>query len=236
MSLCSWLLSNPTLGPLRLAGWNVLTKVLAARNLAIVNAGNEPERREFYEQLKQTRTKVNMVLRDPETYSIYSAVQQTAKVPGCIAEVGVFQGGSSRLICAAKGDREFHLFDTFAGLPEASEHDPLFQKGGFAGSLDGVKKALQGYSNLHFHQGLFPASAAGLENLRFSFVHLDVDLYQSTKDGLEWFYPKLNRGGMLISHDYPEAKGVVKAFQEFFADKPECLIELNGTQVGFVKI
>jgi O-methyltransferase len=95
---------------------------------------------------------------------------------------------------------------------------------------------LQGYSNMHFHQGLFPSTTAGLDHLRFSFVHLDVDLYQSTKDGLEWFYPKLNRGGMLISHDYPEAKGVVKAFHEFFADKPECLIELNGTQVGFVKI
>ena len=52
----------------------------------------------------------------------------------------------------------------------------------------------------------------------FSFVHLDVDLYQSTKDGLAWFYPRLNRGGILISHDYSNADGVRKAFDEFFAE------------------
>jgi hypothetical protein len=72
--------------------------------------------------------------------------------------------------------------------------------------------------------------------LSFSFVHLDVDLYQSTLSGLEWFYPRLNRGGVLISHDYTIAKGVRKAFDEFFIDKPECLIELSGSQVAFVKL
>jgi hypothetical protein len=41
---------------------------------------------------------------------------------------------------------------------------------------------------------------------------------------------------MLISHDYRDAEGVKRAFSEYFADKPECLVELTGSQVLFVKL
>jgi O-methyltransferase len=127
------------------------------------------------------------------------------------------------------------LFDTFAGLPAASEWDTKFQKGGFASSLDQVRAYLDHFPGVHFHPGLFPQTAEGLEQLTFSFVHLDVDLYQSTVSGLQWFYPRLNPGGILISHDY-DAEGVRKAFDEFLSDKPECILELAGSQVAFVKV
>ena len=88
-----------------------------------------------------------------------------------------------------------------------------------------------------YHRGLFPASTAGFPaDTMFSMVHLDVDIYQSTIDGLTWFYPRILRGGILISHDYVDAEGVRKAFREFFDDKPECLIELTGSQVAVVKL
>jgi O-methyltransferase len=234
--LSRFLLYHPLLNPIRLAAWNGLARVLAARNLAIVSAGNEPELQDFYALLNETRRKVSVVLRDSEAYNVYSATIQTAKIPGPIAEVGVFQGGSARLICAVKGDRDLHLFDTFEGLPAPSQFDPKFKSGSFAASQSQVQSLLSGFCNLHFHKGLFPASAAGMEHLRFSFVHIDVDLYKSTRACLDWFYPRLNHGGLLISHDYREVEGVRKAFQEFFSDKPECLIELSGTQIAFVKI
>ena len=177
-----------------------------------------------------------MVLLDPEAYSVYASALRTAKIPGEIAEVGVYRGGSARLICEVKGDRSLHLFDTFAGLPKCSQWDPDFRTGGFSASFEQVSTYLAPFPGVHFHQGLFPETARGLEQTRFSFVHLDVDLYQSTKDALEWFYPRLNRGGILISHDYANAEGVRKAFDDFFADKQECLIELAGTQVSFAKL
>jgi len=234
-SFRQFLLYNPLLNPIRLTAWNIMTKLLAERNLAIVAAGDEQEKSAFRELLKKVRLQIPMVLRDSEAYSIYSAVIHTAKIPGIIAEVGVYEGGSSWLISEMKGSREFHLFDTFEGLPPATGDDPKFKEGTFKSSLERVQKVLRNYPNLHFHKGLFPKTAVGLEDLRFSFVHIDVDLYQSTKDCLAWFYPRLNPGAMLISHDYQEAEGVKKAFTEFFADKPECLVELSGTQVCFIK-
>ena len=63
---------------------------------------------------------------------------------------------------------------------------------------------------------------------RFALVHLDADLYEPTKAGLEYFYDKLEPGGFLILHDYgsPHWPGVLRAAQEFFANKPEKLIRI----------
>jgi O-methyltransferase len=216
--------------------WNALSKALAARNMAIVPAGLDPRRKDAYEFVGKVRSESQMLLTDSEAYSVYTLARETGKLHGAIAEVGVFRGGSARLICEVKRDRPLHLFDTFAGLPEALEHDSRFRGGSFRSSIDDVKTYLKPFSNVHFHQGYFPDSARGLEHLRFSFVHLDVDLYQSTKSCIEWFYPRMVRGAVMISHDYAVAEGVRKAFDEFFADKPECLIELEGTQVALTKL
>ena len=71
-----------------------------------------------------------------------------------------------------------------------------------------------------FGAELAPVQGMGLEPL-----HLDVDIYDSTLNSLKFFYPRMSRGGCIISHDYPSSEGVKKAFDEFFEDKPEIIIE-----------
>ncbi len=85
---------------------------------------------------------------------------------------------------------------------------------------------------------MFPASAADLPSqLRFKFVHLDLDLYRSTLDGLHFFYPRLVHKGMIIAHDYGNwtAPGVKRAFDEFLAEVQEPLVPLWETQCLLVK-
>ena len=92
---------------------------------------------------------------------------------------------------------------------------------------------------MFIYKGWFPATAGPVEDRRFSLVHLDVDLYQSTLDALDFFYGRLVRGAVLISHDYNSIScpGVSKAFKEFLADKDEAPIEMGGTsQCIFVKL
>ena len=62
------------------------------------------------------------------------------------------------------------------------------------------------------------------------------DTYESTRSCLEFFYPRMNRGGIILSHDYINAAGVRKAFDEFFSDKSEPIIEMSGTQCLIVKL
>lgn len=184
----------------------------------------------------------NAVVQPFEDYfNLYQLVLKTNKVPGAIAELGVYRGGSARLIASLKGDRELHLFDTFAGMPEVNAvADPHHRTGDFAGSwLEEVKRYLGAYDRIFFYQGFFPDSAKELAKtpIRFSLVHLDVDIYESTRAGLEFFYPRTVKGGIIVSHDYRSLRcpGVKKAIDEFFADKPEPVIELWKTQCLVVK-
>jgi hypothetical protein len=213
----------------------MLTSALAAKNMAIGPANNEPERVPVFDLIHRVRGESEMLLLDVEAYNIYSGVKRTRKIPGAIAEVGVFKGGSARLICEIKGDCELHLFDTFEGLADSSSDDQ-FANRQFVSSFDSVRRYLSTFPNVHLHKGLFPATATPIENLRFSFVHLDVDTHNSTCAGLEFFYPRLNPGGLLISHDYMWVEGVRRAFDNFFAAKPEPLLEIGGSQCAFVKL
>lgn len=172
-----------------------------------------------------------------EQYLIYSLAKSIAKMPGTIAEVGVFRGGSAKLICEAKGDKPFYLFDTFEGLPPASEADRgIHRENQYTCRLDDVQGYLSAYPNLSYFKGIFPQSTATTPEQKYCFVHMDVDLYEGTKACLEYFYPRMVPGGIMISHDYSLLAGVEKAFDEFFADKSEQIIDLPTTQAMVVKL
>lgn len=189
--------------------------------------------------IRQTRNQRKWLLTSNEAFVLHSLAAAQSKQPGAIAEVGVFEGGSARMICECKGDVPLHLFDTFAGLPAACEHDATVHRTKpnlYACSIESVQSYLQPFPNVFFHKGHFPQSVTNVPpDERFSFAHFDVDLYESTLGCLNYFYPRMNPGGVILSHDYSILHGVRKAFSEFLDDKPEGLIELPTTQCMFVK-
>jgi hypothetical protein len=196
------------------------------------------ERKEFAGALKKVRSETELLLEDIEAYHIYMAVKSTQKVPGDIAEVGVYKGGSAKIICAAKGSKHLHLFDTFEGLPKVEDVDMVwpFYEGKFATSYQAVKDYLSTEHNVFFYKGIFPDTSGPVRDKSFSLVNLDVDTYESTRRCLEFFYMRMSSGGIIISHDYLTAPGVQKAVDEFFSDKPEPVIETAGSQCFVVKV
>jgi O-methyltransferase len=203
----------------------------------VVISYDDPQRRPVLDQIRKIKRETKMILDDNEAYQISMAVKSTEKVQGDLAEVGVFMGGSAKLICQSNGGKPLHLFDTFEGIPKVEEIDqPAFYEGQFTASMEEVKSYLKDHENIYFYKGCFPATAKPVENRRFSFVHLDVDTYESTLACLQFFYPRLNQGGILLSHDYINHQGVKKAFDEFFEEKPEPIVEMSGTQCLIVKL
>ena len=173
-----------------------------------------------------------------ENYTLYSSLIATKNLQGDIAEVGVYKGGTARLICEVKGKRNLYLFDTFEGLPETNENDLLVQKGWLQDtSLESVKNYLSDFENIHFLKGIFPETAKPISDKKFSFIHLDTNLYQSTLDALDFFWPRMVVGGRIVSHDYNtnSMPGIKKAFSEFFEKEPEKIIEIADTQVMAIK-
>jgi len=211
-------------------------EMLAHKDMALVPLGDLPHRSGAYRLFRDVRERTAMLLTDTEAWGIYASAKRTARVPGDIAELGVFRGGSARLICEVKGDRALHLFDTFAGLPSSGDSDTRFQGGSFASSLDPVRSYLNHFPNVHFHVGLFPASAAGLDDLRSPRPPGRRSLREYA-GGDPMVLSASEPRGILISHDYyGSADGAGKALHEYLADKPECFLELSGTQVAIVKL
>ena len=169
-----------------------------------------------------------------ELYNIHNIVRATGHLKGAIAEVGVYKGGTAKLIALGKGARELHLFDSFEGMIKVSGSTDRHAKGDFADSrIEDVKRYLSGFEGIYFHKGWFPETASPVLEMKISFslVHLDVDLYQSTKDALEFFPPRMVPGGVILSHDYNSVScpGVKKAFDEFSSRTGKTVFELGGT-------
>lgn len=201
------------------------------------SALNGRKDKEIVRVLWQIHKERRSLLSAFEGYLVYAAARAQAGRPGAFAEVGVYRGASAKLICEAKGDKPLHLFDTFEGLPPSCEHDRgIHREQQYACSLESVQEYLRDYKNVHFHKGLFPKSADGVTETSYAFAHFDVDLYEGTRACLEYFYPRMIPGGIMLSHDYGLLAGVEKAFREFFADKPEGIIEQPTTQCMVVKL
>jgi len=171
---------------------------------------------------------------DPIRYATIALAIKTInndKIKGNFAELGVFRGESSNIIHKLAPERIFYLFDTFEGFPiDYLENKKDLNR--FKDTrLDLVKKNLGNLNNIIIRKGIFPETSKGLESEVFSFVSIDADLYVSTLKGLEFFYPRVSRGGYIFIHDYHNPKeskaGVFRAVNEFMKDKPEKLVEIS---------
>jgi len=168
----------------------------------------------------------NTVVDIPRLEALVSFAQETAELGGAIAEIGVYRGGTAYLLCENANGRTVYLFDTFTGLPRVSDYD-LHHEGDFSDtSLQHVLGVLAPFdeSTYGLCPGLFPVETGPIiEGEKFSLVHIDCDIYRSVKDSLEFFYPRMVVGGIIVADDYaePACPGAKKAVDEFLADKPE---------------
>jgi len=208
------------------------------RKRGVVQYYNDSGKDAVFDLIRDIKKEIDFRMSYTEAYQLYKIVGAAEKVKGEIAEVGVYMGGSAKIICEAKGRKPLYLFDTFEGLPEVGKKDSSgqFYKSKFTTPFSEVKKYLSNYPNVYFYKGFFPETADAIKDKKFSLIHLDVDLYGSTLTSLQFFYPRMSKGGVIVSHDYSYVPGVKQAFDEFFQDKPEAIIELVDTQCLVVKL
>ena len=154
-------------------------------------------------------------------------------VPGAAAELGVYRGFFARCINQLLPERKLYLFDSFEGFGEDSCASDSFQAAHRNTAVDKVLSIMPYPEIITVMPGFFPASLAGLEE-RFCLVSLDVDFYQTTLDGLRYFWPRLEKGGYLLLHDWgsPKLPGVAKALADFEAQLGQRLPAVPLCDVG----
>jgi hypothetical protein len=162
-------------------------------------------------------------------YTIYQALKRVVQLPGIadsnMAEVGVYKGGGSYFIAstlAALGCDSIILncFDTFEGhvAQDVRSEDPLQRVSAFNDtSFDSVKSYLSQFPNIRMFKGRIQDTSRELSAMKFSFVHLDMDLYEPTVHALEFFDERLLPGCVFVVDDYGflTCPGVKQAVDEF---------------------
>lgn len=173
-------------------------------------------------------------------YTLNELIKLTQNIEGDTVECGAFQGASSYLICKniKHTQKQHHIFDSFEGLPEPELKDGTWwKKGVFSTSFEIIENNLSTFDNIHYYKGWIPKRFSEVANLQFSFAHIDVDLYQPTKDSVEFFYERLSKGGIFLFDDYGTntCPGAKLAIDEFFQDKLEEVILLSTGQSFVIK-
>lgn len=129
------------------------------------------------------------------------AILKERNVQGNAAEVGVYRGDFARLINNYLPEKKLYLFDTFTGFDDRDEYEAV-DAGRFKNtSVQYVLSRMPYPEQCVVRQGYFPETVGDL-NDKFAFVSLDCDLYKPIRAGLEYFYPRLEKGGYIFVHDF----------------------------------
>jgi O-methyltransferase len=172
----------------------------------------------------------------PRRWMLWQLTKLAHDVEGDTAECGVQTGSSSWLICKGLG-RKHHGFDSFEGLSEPVAKDGTFWKKGNLTISEQVATDNLSEFDVTLYKGWIPDRFPEVADRKFAFVHIDVDIYQPTLDSIEFFYPRLNPGGVLVCDDYgfTNCPGATAAIDEYMADKPEEPVALSSGSCFIVK-
>lgn len=175
-------------------------------------------------------------------YATYNLAKSTLQLSGDMAECGTYNGATAYIMALARQSvekrRRLYLFDSFEGLSAPGPRDGSYWRAGaFAVGEDACRANLSPFEDVHILPGWIPGRFAEVADRRFCFVHVDVDLYQPTKDSIEFFYPRLQPGAMLVCDDYgfETCPGARQAMDEYFRGRPEQIIHLPTGQGVVVK-
>ena len=156
-------------------------------------------------------------------------------VEGSVVECGTWRGGMiAGIACLFHDSRHYCLYDSYEGLPPASEFD-IDRWGQSAGDLQQKKdkslsnnnaadisyaqKAMSmvGVRNVHICKGWFKDTLPKYDFGPIAILRADGDFYESTIDTLENLFDYVAEGGLILFDDYYYWDGCAKALHEFLS-------------------
>jgi len=164
-----------------------------------------PWRDPFYATLFE---KASLRISPERAYALIQAAQSCLELDGDWAELGVYKGSTAYLLAdlleRSGSTKRLFLFDTFCGTPRESDQDNMKREGMYADvSCDSVRAYLSRFEHrLKYVVGLIPETFDALQERRFSFLHIHLNLYRSTRDALESLFPCLSQSGVVVIEDY----------------------------------
>ena len=159
-------------------------------------------------------------------FELWTLIEQASKLSeGSIIEVGTWRGGTGGLLAKSAKlsgikDRVFFC-DTFKGVVKASSEDSVYVGGEHDDTSrelveDLVQNKLK-LDNVEILEGIFPDETGDqIEDLKFRLCHIDVDVYKSSKESVDWIWNRLVPNGIVVYDDYGyhACDGITKHVEE----------------------
>ena len=185
---------------------------------------------------KSKSEKSDNTLKQLRFYSLLRVVENVMKSKNIqnFAECGCWKGHStysiSKILEKNNFKNRFFVFDSFeGGLSDKNSKDinknrynqnikeAKVQKNYFYSNYNEVKDLLKKFEFIKIYKNWIPVDFIKVSTLSFSFVHLDIDLYEPTFESLSFFYPRMTDGGIIVCDDYNSSDfpGATRAVNEF---------------------
>ena len=169
-------------------------------------------------------------------YELWSLLRQVSRVPGEVLEVGVWRGGTGAVLAraAVAAGKTVYLSDTFKGVVKATKKDSSYVNGEHSDtSRPLVEKFLadNGLTNTVILEGIFPDDFPGEGTRSFSFVHIDVDVYESARQIMDNVWPHMPVGGIVVFDDFGFATcdGIARLVSSYIGISDRYVLQnLNG--------
>ncbi len=177
-------------------------------------------------------------------------------VAGTVVECGVFKGASLtrwakfRELLLSGMSQKIIGFDIFGRFPEATLDKDVEQRkqyldaaGDQSISVDQLKAVLNHYNlgeNIELVKGdilkTIPEYVHEHPELKIAMLIVDVDIYEPTKVALEYLYPLVVPGGVVVLDDYAVWEGATRAVDEYFDGEVKFKkFPFNPTPTYFIK-
>lgn len=217
---------------LKYLGYRVICGIYQAADIGRIHPARERALRALRRSVDYLERNMPDALGFDSQRELIEYALAAVAIDGHYLEFGVFTGGTIRFIAHRIGTRNIHGFDSFKGLPEAWSGFNL-SRGAFdlKGRLPRVPK------NVRLHPGYFAESLPTWlrENPgQAAFIHLDCDLYSSTKTVLDLIAPRITGGTVVLFDEYFNyanwEQHQFKAFQEFVQEH-----DIKYVYLGFAR-
>ena len=170
---------------------------------------------------------------------------------GAVVECGTWRGGMAAGLATIGGpQRDYHFFDSFEGLPPATEEDGEYAQRAHrthslwfdnnTASLDEfravIARAPVPGERVHVHKGLFADTLPKAKTGPVALLRLDGDWYESTMQCLDAFWDRVMPGGLVLIDDYYAWEGCTKAVHAFLAKRKarEAIRQSRSGEVCFI--
>lgn len=196
-----------------------------------------------------------MIPEDEYIRNLFLA-KKAETVEGVIVECGVWRGGMIGGIAKLLGpQKKYYLFDSFDGLPLAkdidgeeafkwqSEKESSYYFDNCKAEIDFAQKVMnlalgKISNNTFFIKGWFNETMNEDNfNESISLLRLDGDWYESTMTCLNFLFPKVVTGGIIIIDDYHTWEGCTKAIHDYLSknNRPERICQFENRTAYLIK-